>query len=122
MIVVATDAPLNTHQLKRIAKRATLALGRTGSAMSHGSGDYVLSFSTSSEVRIRTDAERTEPSVRFREDDLSPLFQAVVEATEEAIYNSLLKAKNIKGIQGREIEALPVEKTRDLLRRYGKLL
>ena len=122
MIVVATDAPLNTHQLKRIAKRATLALGRTGSAMSHGSGDYVLSFSTSSEVRIRTDAERTEPSVRFREDDLSPLFQAVVEATEEAIYNSLLKAKNIKGIQGREIEALPVEKTRDLLRKYGKLL
>ncbi|MBM4162517.1 MAG: P1 family peptidase [Ignavibacteria bacterium] len=121
MIVVATDAPLNTHQLKRVAKRATLALGRTGSAMSHGSGDYVLAFSTSSDLRTRADAERVQPSVRLREDDLSPLFQAVVEATEEAIYNSLLKAKNIKGVQGREIEALPLEKTRDLLRKYGKI-
>jgi len=121
MIVVATDAPLNTHQLKRLAKRATLALGRTGSAMSHGSGDYVIAFSTSPELRIRPDAERVQQSLRFREDDLSSLFQSVVEATEEAIYNSLLKARTTKGIQGREIEALPIDKVMDLLRKYGKL-
>jgi D-aminopeptidase len=121
MIVVATDAPLNTHQLKRLAKRATLALGRTGSAMSHGSGDYVIAFSTSPELRIRPDAERVQQSLRFREDDLSSLFQAVVEATEEAIYNSLLKARTTKGIQGREIEALPIDKVKELLRKYGKM-
>jgi len=121
MIVVATDAPLNTHQLERLAKRATLALGRTGSAMSHGSGDYVIAFSTSPELRIRPDAERVQQSLRFREDDLSSLFQAVVEATEEAIYNSLLKARTTKGIQGREIEALPIDKVKDLLRKYGKM-
>jgi D-aminopeptidase len=121
MIVVATDAPLNTHQLERLAKRATLALGRTGSAMSHGSGDYVIAFSTSPGLRIRPDAERVQPSLRFREDDLSSLFQAVVEATEEAIYNSLLKARTTKGIQGREIEALPIDKVKELLRKYGKM-
>ncbi len=121
MIVLATDAPLTTHQLKRLAKRATLALGRTGSSMSHGSGDYVIAFSTSPELRIRPDAERIQQSVRFKEDDLSSLFQAVVEATEEAIYNSLLKATTIKGIQGREIEALPIDKVKDLLRKYGKM-
>jgi len=121
MIVVATDAPLNTHQLKRLAKRATLALGRTGSAMSHGSGDYVIAFSTSPELRIRPDAERVQQSLRFREDDLSSLFQAVVEATEEAIYNSLLKARTTKGVQGREIEGLPIDKVKELLRKYGKM-
>jgi len=121
MIVVATDAPLNTHQLERLAKRATLALGRTGSAMSHGSGDYVIAFSTSPELRIRPDAERVQQSLRFREDDLSSLFQAVVEATEEAIYNSLLKARTTKGVQGREIEGLPIDKVKELLRKYGKM-
>jgi D-aminopeptidase len=121
MIVVATDAPLNTHQLERLAKRATLALGRTGSAMSHGSGDYVIAFSTSPELRIRPDAERVQQSLRFREDDLSSLFQAVVEASEEAIYNSLLKARTTKGVQGREIEGLPIDKVKELLRKYGKM-
>jgi len=121
MIVVATDAPLNTHQLERLAKRATLALGRTGSAMSHGSGDYVIAFSTSPELRIRPDAERVQQSLRFREDDLSSLFQAVVEATEEANYNSLLKARTTKGVQGREIEGLPIDKVKELLRKYGKM-
>lgn len=121
MIVIATDAPLNSAQLKRLAKRATLALGRTGSSMSHGSGDYVIAFSTTSAMRIKTNAERLEQSVRLREDDLSPLFQAVVEATEEAIYNSLLKATTTKGVQGHEIEALPLEKVKEVLKKYGRI-
>ncbi|HEY5615350.1 MAG TPA: P1 family peptidase, partial [Bacteroidota bacterium] len=113
VIVLATDAPLTSAQLKRLAKRATLALGRTGSAMSHGSGDYVLAFSTASELRIRANAPRIEQVPRYKEDDLSPLFQAVVEATEEAIYNSLLKATTVKGVQDREAEAIPVDKVKE---------
>jgi D-aminopeptidase len=121
MMVVATDAPLNSQQLKRLARRATLALGRTGSAMSHGSGDYVLAFSTSRNVRIHPDDQRIESIPRLREDDLSPLFQAVVESTEEAIYNSLLQATSVKGHKGTEAEALPIEKLRDVLRKYGRI-
>jgi D-aminopeptidase len=121
MMVIATNAPLNSHQLKRLAKRATLALGRTGSSMSNGSGDYVIAFSTAAEVRIRIDANKMQQVPRLGEDDVSPLFQAVVEATEESIYNSLLKATSVKGYGGREIEALPIEKVKDLLKKYGKL-
>lgn len=121
MMVIATDAPLNSAQLKRLAKRATLALGRTGSSMSHGSGDYVIAFSTAKAMRIKMNTERVEQSVRLREDDLSPLFQAVVEATEEAIYNSLLKATTTKGVQGHEIEALPIEKVKEVLKKYGRI-
>lgn len=120
VIVVATDAPLNSAQLKRLAKRATLALGRTGSAMSHGSGDYVIAFSTAKELRIKPNAPRIEQMPRLKEDDLSPLFQAVVEATEEAIYNSLLQATTVKGIEGREVPALPIDKVKELLKKYGK--
>lgn len=121
MIVVATDAPLNSSQLKRLAKRATLALGRSGSSMSHGSGDYVITFSTADAVRIRPGDQRIQSSQRFRDDDLSPLFQAVVEATEEAIDNSLLQAVDTKGFAGREVQALPIEKVRELLRKYGRM-
>ncbi|MBI3585590.1 MAG: P1 family peptidase [Ignavibacteriales bacterium] len=121
MMVIATDAPLNSAQLKRLAKRATLALGRTGSSMSHGSGDYVIAFSTAKAMRINMNAERLEQSVRLREDDLSPFFQAVVEATEEAIYNSLLKATTTKGVQGHEIDALPIEKVKEVLKKYGRI-
>jgi D-aminopeptidase len=121
MIVVATDAPLNSQQLKRLAKRATLALSRTGSAMSNGSGDYVVAFSTSVDVRIRTNDKRLLAIPRLREEDLSPLFQATVEATEEAIYNSLLKATTVRGYQGREVEALPLDKVRELLGKYGRI-
>jgi len=107
MIVVATDAPATSKQLHRIAKRATLALGRTGSAMSHGSGDYVIAFSTAGTPTL---------------DDgrLSPLFQAVVECTEEAIYNSLLKATNMSGMNGITVQALPLDDVRRLLKQYGK--
>jgi D-aminopeptidase len=121
VIVIATDAPLNSAQLKRLAKRATLALGRTGSAMSHGSGDYVIAFSTARELRIKPNAPRIEQVPRFKEDDLSPLFQAVVEATEEAIYNSLLKATTVKGIEGRTVPALPIDKIQELMKQYGRV-
>lgn len=121
VIVIATDAPLNSAQLKRLAKRATLALGRTGSAMSHGSGDYAIAFSTAKELRIKPNSPRIEQVPRLKEDDLSPLFQAVVETTEEAIYNSLLKATTVKGMQGREVEALPIDRLKELLKKYGKL-
>jgi D-aminopeptidase len=121
VIVLATDAPLNSAQLKRLAKRSTLALGRTGSAMSHGSGDYVIAFSTATELRLKPNAPRVEQVPRFKEDDLSPLFQAAVEATEEAIYNSLLKATTVRGIEGREVQALPLGKLKELLKKYGKL-
>ncbi|HLF19920.1 MAG TPA: P1 family peptidase [Bacteroidota bacterium] len=121
MIVVATDAPLNSTQMKRVAKRATLALGRTGSAMHHGSGDYVIAFSTAKEMRMRPGAERLEQIVRFKEDDLSLLFQATMEATEEAIYNSLIKATTTKGFQGRQVEALPIDSLKMVLRKYGRI-
>lgn len=121
MIVVATDAPLNSQQLRRLAERATLALGRTGSSMSHGSGDYVIAFSTSPDVRIRPTDKRIQAIPRFREDDLSPLFQATVESTEEAIYNSLLMATSVKGYKGTEVDALPIEKVRELLKKFGRI-
>lgn len=121
MIVVATDAPLNSAQLKRLARRATLALGRTGSAMSHGSGDYGIAFSTSRDVRIHPDDQQIQSIPRLREDDLSPLFQAVVESTEEAVYNSLLRATTTKGYRGSDVEALPVDKVREILRKYGRI-
>jgi D-aminopeptidase len=121
MIVVATDAPLNSQQLKRLARRSTLALGKTGSSMSNGSGDYVIAFSTARDVRIRANDKQDQAIPRLREEDLSPLFQAVVEATEEAIYNSLLKATSVRGFRGREAEALPVDKVRELFRKYGRL-
>ncbi|HWP82234.1 MAG TPA: P1 family peptidase [Bacteroidota bacterium] len=116
MIVVATDTPLDRAQLKRLAKRATLALGRSGSAMSHGSGDYVIAFSTAKELRIRPGDPEIQTVPRLKEDNLSPLFQAVVEATEEAIYNSLTKATPMKGFQGNIIEALPIDKLKELLK------
>lgn len=121
MIIVATNAPAGSQQLKRLAKRATLALGRTGSAMSHGSGDYVIAFSNAEILRFKPSDQREIPATRLRDDDLSPLFQAVVEATEEAIDNSLLQATDTKGFQGREVKALPVGKVVELLKKYGKI-
>ncbi len=120
MIVVATDAPLDARQLKRLAKRAILALGRTGSPMSHGSGDYVIAFSTAKEVRVFSDSIHSRTQHLLSDEALSPLFQAVVETTEEAIYNSLLKATMMTG-NGHTIEALPIEKIKEILRKYGRI-
>jgi D-aminopeptidase len=116
MMVVATDAPLSDRNLERVARRAIMGLARTGSYASNGSGDYVIAFSTANGVR-----RSTTPSV-IRIDDLhneqmSGLFEATVEATEEAIYNSLLKAVTVTS-NGRTVEALPLEPTLEILRKY----
>jgi len=117
MIVVATDAPLSDRNLKRLAGRAMLGLGRTGAAGSNGSGDYVIAFSTSTAVRRRAD-DRAIPGGALLNDRMSDLFQAVIEATEEAIYNSLLRATRVEG-NGRVVEALPIDEVRRILKRHA---
>ena len=119
MIVVATDAPLSDRNLTRLARRALFGIARTGSPMSNGSGDYVIAFSTAESVR-RTPERRSGEATytSLSNDRLSPLFQAVVESTEEAIYNSLFKAETVEGHRGR-IEALPIEDLIEVLKRYG---
>jgi D-aminopeptidase len=117
MVVVATDAPLGHRNLRRLAERATLGLGRTGSSASNGSGDYVIAFSTAASVRRAAGAERLTGET-LGNDAMSPLFQAVVEATEEAIYNSLFMASTVSG-NGQKVEALPLSRVREVLRRHG---
>ncbi|MCR4438357.1 MAG: P1 family peptidase [bacterium] len=122
MIVVATDAPLLSRNLKRLAKRALFGLAHTGGYCSNGSGDYVIAFSTSPAVRIRPKPEGG--LHQFRElpnSALSPLFLAVVEATEEAILNSLFRATPVRGKDGHQAEALPVEKIVEICRKYNVL-
>ncbi len=121
MIVVATNAPLNAHQLRRLARRALLGLGKTGSSMSNGSGDYVIAFSTAKDFRLRPSDVTAKPSVYLKEEALSPLFQAAVEATEEAILNSLFKATTVTGVQGHRAEALPLERVRTIMKKYNRL-
>jgi D-aminopeptidase len=111
IIVVATDAPLDHRQLTRVARRALAGLARTGSNMSSGSGDYVIAFST-----VRPGDRRTVVA----EERLSAFFQAVIEATEEAIYNSLLRAETVRGYRG-EVRALPIDSTTAILRRHGAI-
>lgn len=117
MIVVATDAPLSDRNLERLASRAMLGLSRTGSSASNGSGDYVLAFSTAAEVRRAWDAPRL-TTTELANEEMSALFQAVVEATEEAILNSLFMATTTTG-NGRTVEAIPLDRVREVLRRYG---
>jgi D-aminopeptidase len=121
VVVLATDAPLSAIHLKRLAKRSELGIGRTGSFVSNGSGDYVITFSTSTDVRINADSIGLRSHRILSEDMLSPLFQAAVEATEEAIYNSLLKATSMTGTRDHKIEALPLDKLTQVLRKYGKM-
>lgn len=113
MIVVATDAPLSDRNLERLAKRAVVGLARTGATMTNGSGDYVIAFSTADGVR-RTGGVSIRETEELANDSMSPLFQAVAEATEEAIYNSLLQAEDVTGHRG-TVKALPIEKLRPLL-------
>lgn len=115
MIVVATDAPIGPRNLKRLAKRAIMGLAKTGGIASNGSGDYVIAFSTAKENRISYSAEA--PVMETKElhnDKMSPLFLATIEATEEAILNSLVAAKTTTGRDGHKIEAIPVEKIVEL--------
>lgn len=111
MIVVATDAPLDHRNLERLGRRALAGLARTGSSMTNGSGDFVIAFST---VHV-TELAKAGPVDNGR---MSPLFQAVIEATEEAIYNSLFLATTVVGYHGTR-EALPIDSTLEVLRRYG---
>ena len=117
MIVVATDAPLSSRNLERVAARAIMGLSRTGSYASNGSGDYVIAFSTANGVRRGTRGGEHRRDL-LANSSMSPLFQATVEATEEAIYNSLLKAETVTS-NGRTVEALPLEATVEILRRHG---
>ncbi|MDQ7040727.1 MAG: P1 family peptidase [Rhodothermus sp.] len=121
MIVIATDAPLSDRNLTRLARRAFLGVARTGSPMTNGSGDYAIAFSTAPEVRRTPERRRGVGTYQeLSNERMSPLFQAVVEATEEAIYNALFQAETMEGYRGR-VEALPLDRVQELLRKYGRL-
>lgn len=117
MIVVATDAPLDARDLKRLAARALFGLGRTGSSYGNGSGDFAIAFSTAPGLRVRAGASGVQPRTLLPTDGVSPLFQAALETTEEAVYNSLLRATPVSSRFGRA-EALPVDRVRAILARY----
>jgi len=121
MIVVATDAPLNSRNLKRLAKRALLGIPRTGGFYSGGSGDYAIAFSTAQGLRMpyRTD-DRTMKVEILRNRYISPLFLAAAEAAEEAILNSLFKATAMEGKDGNKIEALPLDKVKEIMKEVIK--
>lgn len=127
MIVVATDAPLSDRNLERLAARAMMGIARTGSSASNGSGDYVISFSTAESVRRRAVQSNAAPPDRrpmlrntseVSNDDMSPLFEAVIEATEEAVYNSMFMATSVTS-EGRTVEAIPLDRVREILARYN---
>ena len=120
MMVVATDAPVDAHALRRIAYRAPYGMARTGGYSSHGSGDYVIAFSTAEGLRVAYDSDvPTMTTEILRGDALNPLFLAVVEATEEAILNSLFRATTVTGVQGHTAEALPIDVVRERLAAAG---
>ena len=113
MIILATDAPLDSRQLRRLAARAILAMARTGSTGSNGSGDFVIAFSTTN--RIPYESPRRPAISLLNEEALSPLFEAAIDATEEAIYNSLFKATTVRGRDAHTAEAIPIDALRQLL-------
>lgn len=122
MIVVATDAPLDARNLERLAKRAFLGLAKTGGIASNGSGDYIIAFSTDTAIRVAHDSKsRLQPQNVLSNDAVSPLFLAAIEATEEAILNSLFMAETMKGKNGRTVEALPLDKVIPLLKKYKSI-
>ena len=117
IVVIATDAPLSDRNLRRLASRAMMGLGRTGSSASNGSGDYAIAFSTANDVRRTFGAERLQ-TTELANDQTSALFQGSVDAVEEAVYNSLLMATSESG-NGQTVQALALDKLRPLLRKYG---
>jgi len=121
MVVIATDAPLDPRQLRRLAARMPMGLARTGAFASNGSGDYAIAFSTDPSCRIPHGAGGPRSTTVLADDDLSPLFLAVVEATEEAVLDSLFVATTTCGFAGHVMEALPVERVLEILRRHGAL-
>ncbi len=119
MIVVATDAPVTSRNLRRLAKRAMLGVARTGGFASNGSGDYVIAFSTHADVRRTIDSESDVTEIRERSNSaMSPLFLAAVEATEEAILNSIFMAESMTGHEGRTMEAIPVNEVMEITKKY----
>jgi D-aminopeptidase len=118
MIVVATDAPLDARDLRRLAARAVYALARTGSSYANGSGDFAIAFSTHPSLRV-TNAAGPQPRTLLTTDHVSGLFDAVLEATEEAVDNSLLNATDVTG-NGRTIRAIPIDALTALLKKYGR--
>ena len=123
IIVIATDAPIDHRNLQRLAARSMMGLARTGAAGSNGSGDYAIAFSTAPELRIRTAAgnRASKSNVTLLSNDaMSPLFLAVIEATEEAIYNSLFRATTTTG-RGHTVDALPIDRALEILRRHSAL-
>lgn len=121
MIVVATDAPLGPRNLERLAKRCMLGLARTGGIASNGSGDYVIAFSTTEQNRITARGNRVRKVQELANNGMSPLFLGAIEATEEAIINSLFAAETMNGRDGNKREALPKEEVLKLLRKRGAL-
>ena len=119
LIIVATDAPIDARDLKRVAARAIYGLARTGSSYSNGSGDFAIAFSTASALRTRFGSAAPQVRTVLPTDGVSPLFQAALEATEEAVYNSLLKATSVTSRWG-SAEALPVERVRAILKGYPR--
>ena len=117
MIIVATDAPLDSRNLERLAKRAFLGMGKTGGIASNGSGDYVIAFSTHPAVRVGHTSKGLQTAAVLANDDTSPLFMAAIEATEEAIINSLFAANTTRGRNGRVVEGLPVQKVLQMMQR-----
>ena len=119
IIVIATDAPIDARNLKRIAARSIMGLARTGASGSNGSGDYAIAFSTAQ--KLTRSAPRISDRKYLSNNSMSPLFLATIEATEEAIYNSLFKATSVTGQNNRTIRALPIDQTVKILRKYNKI-
>lgn len=117
VIIIATDAPVGDRNLGRVAARAMMGLGRTGSSASNGSGDYALAFSTAAAVRRAWDAPRV-TATELANEEMSAVFQAAVEAVEEALYNAIFTATTMRG-NGRTVEAIPLDRVREVLRRHG---
>jgi D-aminopeptidase len=118
MIVVATDAPIDARDLQRLAARALFGLARTGSSYSNGSGDFAIAFTTSPEMRTRFGDQQPRARTVLPAEAMSPLFQAALEATEEAVYNSLLQATTVESRIGKA-EAIPIERVRAILLKYN---
>ncbi|MCX6550603.1 MAG: P1 family peptidase [Acidobacteria bacterium] len=120
MIVVATDAPIDARDLKRLAARAVFGLARTGSSFSNGSGDFAIAFSTAPALRTRHGSREPQARTILPPEGVSPLFEAALEATEEAVYNSLFRASTTTA-NGRTVDAIPLDRIQALLRDYGRI-